>query len=353
MAEEINQSADVAYSAQMEVQKLLAETRAIATNTLQLPSAATSSLSKIDFETKAEERVYIPAFEAHFEEENEISPSIYGEGEEEVPYFFQTVEVKETSDTNHEIETSLAETTEPILPVAEKEYKDIMEIEAEADLIADALLAPPPSLRSKLVDTEAVVDNVEDTERGQRVNGNSPSLESAVSDLVGSFDSKDDELKWLEDKRESIRRQAEAIRSSFKSTSSGDNLDQDVSNAYKLAEEALANASMNGSMHSAEGSSAVLEVEEEMSKTPTPPDSPPPLDFVMEHANANSEVEEVSASKQQAKPPAVGPVRSSPLARVLAVEYGVRIEDIFPGTGLKGRVVADDVRKYVAELTTV
>jgi len=353
MAEEINQSADVAYSAQMEVQKLLAETRAIATNTLQLPSAATSSLSKIDFETKAEEKVYIPAFQAHFEEENEMSPSVTVEREEAVPYFFQTVEVEDTSDSNNEIETSLAESTEPILPVAEKEHKDFMEIEAEADLIADALLAPPPSLRSKLVDTKAVVDNVEDIERGQRVNGNSPSLESAVTDLVGNSDSKEDERKWLEEKRESIRRQAEAIRSSFKSTSSGGNLDQDVSNAYKLAEEALANASMNGLMHSVEGSSAVSEVEEEMSKTPTPPDSPPPLALVMEHANAKSEVEEVAAPKQHAKSAAMGPVRSSPLARVLAVEYGVRIEDIFPGTGLKGRVVADDVRKYVAELTNV
>ncbi|KAL7470751.1 hypothetical protein ACHAXS_011010 [Conticribra weissflogii] len=347
MAEEINQSADVAYSAQMEVQKLLAETRAIATNTLQLPSSTTSSLPKIDFETEVEEKVYVPAFETQFERENEMPSAAIVEREEEIPYFFQTAEVEETLVANSELETSLDERIEAIVPEAENEYTEFIEIESEADLIADALLAPPPSLRSKSVAAEGVVGIIEDSAMGEHVNGNSPSLES-----VDKSDSKEDERKWLEEKRESIRQQAEAIRSSFKSSSSGGNLDQDVSNAYKLAEEALANASMNGSMHSDEESTAILEVEGDVSKIPTPPDSPPPLDLVMESANAEPEVED-AASKQRAKPVEKGPVRSSPLARVLAVEYGVRIEDIFPGTGMKGRVVADDVRKYVAELTTV
>jgi len=34
------------------------------------------------------------------------------------------------------------------------------------------------------------------------------------------------------------------------------------------------------------------------------------------------------------------------LARVLCSDFGVELADVYPGTGLNGRIIAEDVRNY-------
>jgi len=62
---------------------------------------------------------------------------------------------------------------------------------------------------------------------------------------------------------------------------------------------------------------------------PSPPSSEPPVEAL---SSAQNTIE--------------GPIRSSPLARLLCSELGVELADVYPGSGLKGRIIADDVRNY-------
>ena len=72
---------------------------------------------------------------------------------------------------------------------------------------------------------------------------------------------------------------------------------------------------------------------------PTPPRIPvPPLQIVTDA------VESTKKSIRKKSPDE--PIRSSPLARLLCQELNVELADCYPGSGLKGRVLADDVRNY-------
>jgi len=62
---------------------------------------------------------------------------------------------------------------------------------------------------------------------------------------------------------------------------------------------------------------------------PSPPSSEPPVEAL---CSAQNTIE--------------GPIRSSPLARLLCSELGVELADVYPGSGLKGRIIADDVKNY-------
>ena len=491
MAAEINQSAEYAFSAQMEVQKLLAEMKAIASPTFQLPSASMSSLTAFDMESTVEEKEYLPAFAEQIQEREErlYWPSdleVNGGSETELPYTFQEEEGEEemlslssimetvNEDKDDEAELSLPEEEEYFIPDEVE-----MEMEDDTDFIAEALLAPPPSLRpipdveevvvehietemladdqttqphqaelehmdaSPIPDAEEVVakevvpefllanDNDETTqthlaEVDHLVASPIPDAEELIAEPieiemllendhdqtaqphqaeldhldVSQQTKEEEERKLLEEKRDAIRQQAQAIRSSFKSSSSSssssssESLDEDVSNAFKLAEEALASAALDEEVSHAskfaEEALASAALEEEVSHalkfaeealasadmhdltkgvevtnnipmvtqeqsfaSPAPPESPPPLALVMEGIEVEAPINPQPEIKVTMPKENLGPVRSSPLARVLAGELGVKIEDVFPGSGLKGRVVADDVREYAATMTNV
>ena len=99
--------------------------------------------------------------------------------------------------------------------------------------------------------------------------------------------------------------------------------------------------------------------------TVTPP-SPAVEDRI--RSDTASQVEETAKSNIKPSPPAAEPpvevlrsvettvkpkkivpdepIRSSPLARLLCSDLGVELADCYPGTGLNGRVIAEDVRNY-------
>ena len=276
MAEEINASANVAVSAQMEVQKLLEETREIQQR-LELPSAEESTLVELKMaaeeqkvplnlvsEESAEKLEEIPMPMFAVEQVDTIEPDIVIDDNEqfEVPVLQVNVDSKQN----------------PFQAIADEIVEEVdhpMEIDNDdANLIADALLATPPSMRNK------------------------------PSDSLNESD------------------------------------------ALKLAQEALASVSE-------------LQIAED-GMDPVPPSPPavePPIDLVRNSidsetgASAEKQPIKVDTADQTTKPD--GPIRSSPLARLLCSELGVDLADVYPGSGLKGRVVADDVRRYAAAMQEV
>ena len=70
--------------------------------------------------------------------------------------------------------------------------------------------------------------------------------------------------------------------------------------------------------------------------TPAPPTEEPPAEGPPKVKN--------TPKPQKVIPD--GPIKSSPLARLLCMELDVELADVYPGSGLKGRVIADDVRNY-------
>lgn len=70
---------------------------------------------------------------------------------------------------------------------------------------------------------------------------------------------------------------------------------------------------------------------------PSPPLSEPSVQVLNSVAKSIEEPKKVIPD---------GPIRSSPLARLLCSDLGVELSDVYPGTGLNGRVIADDVRNY-------
>ncbi|KAL3778816.1 hypothetical protein HJC23_009849 [Cyclotella cryptica] len=284
LAEEINDSANAALSAQAEVQLLLEETRALQQK-LELPSSDMSSLREFTIESLVEEKVPVSGALAQ-KEEAEVSIRL--------PTFAIEsnavgVRKSETNSYEHEFNGAMEDVStdfhfvngankEPAIEVISHDYGEeevdySLEMDHDdADLIADALLATPPSMRS--------------------------------------------------DESDSLN----------------------ASDALRLAQEALASASESITVNN-----------EENFRTPVPPSEEPSIDHIREGIEIDASVGELSVATidighKQAKSEHTGPIRSSPLARLLCTELGVDLKDVYPGTGLKGRVVADDVRKYAAAM---
>ena len=276
MAEEINASADVAVSAQMEVQKLLEETMAMQQR-FELPSAEESSLAQFEL-LEEPEKVPVPLIAEDTAKKEETL---------NLPTFAvsQTASNQDTMLLDYELDVTTVSSLQEHEKVNEEARKnpyetiadgivdivaDAMEAEDAVDdtnLIADALLAAPPSMRHK----------------------------------------------------------------------STNNLNE--SDALKLAQEALASISETAP-------SSTFNDDEFI--TPAPPEIEPSMHLVKEsfQIETTSTKDKLLAAD---KPKPEGPIRSSPLARLLCSELGVNLEDIYPGTGLKGRVIADDVREYAKQ----
>ncbi|KAL7484249.1 hypothetical protein ACHAW6_009895 [Cyclotella cf. meneghiniana] len=286
LAEEINESASVALNAREEVQRLLEETRALQQK-LELPSSDMISLAEFKLDSLVEEKVAVSAGLSQNDEKEEslrlpmfaIESNAAGD-----------VSKSETNSHEYEVDTALnaVSTNFHFVNGANKkqyseasayddtanEFEDLLEVgHDDADLIADALLAAPPSMR----------------------------------------------------------------------TDSNNTLN--ASDALRLAREALVSASKSIAANS-----------EESFIIPVPPSVEPSIDHIREGIEIQDSLIELSTAitdidHKEATAEHNGPIRSSPLARLLCTELGVDLSDVYPGTGLKGRVVADDVRKYAAAMS--
>lgn len=286
LAEEINESASVALNAREEVQRLLEETRALQQK-LELPSSDMISLAEFKLDSLVEEKVAVS---------NALSQNDETEEPLRLPMFAiesnaaGDVSKSETNSHEYELDTALnaVSTNFHFVNGANKkqyseasayddtanEFEDLLEVgHDDADLIADALLAAPPSMR----------------------------------------------------------------------TDSNNTLN--ASDALRLAREALVSASKSIAANS-----------EESFIIPVPPSVEPSIDHIREGIEIQDSLIELSTAitdidHKEATAEHNGPIRSSPLARLLCTELGVDLSDVYPGTGLKGRVVADDVRKYAAAMS--
>jgi hypothetical protein len=276
MAEDIQRSAMEAKNAEMEVQRLLEETRAIERR-WELPSAQESSL--VEFQL--------------IEEEEKVSMTIVPEEVVEktealsIPIFAIAQDVSnEMNILDNELDTSLDEVLSDYEHVKSDNKRSSFQAIAEdiingvgnintitidhddTNLIADALLATPPTIREK--------------------------HDSSLNEL----------------------------------------------DALKLAQEALASASENAIVDS-------QTVDEVAFVSPVPPSTEPPIDVVK--SSMEIETSEIQQPITIDMNHSTGYIRSSPLARLLCIELGVDLADV-QGTGLKGRVIADDVKKYAAAM---
>lgn len=280
MAEEINASANAAVSAQMEVQKLLEETREIQRR-LALPSSGESTLTEFNLNVM-EEEVKVPVTlisETATEKTNTIPVPLFAVAQVDAVDPEMSMNNKSISapvdiaysgqvQVNGDIEKN---SFQVIADTIVEEVDHLLEIDHDdTNVIADALLAAPPSIRNK----------------------------------------------------------------------SSESLNE--SDALELAQKAFASAS----------ETSALESQSEAYVIPEPPVAEPLIDLVKESIEIEALADEQPiknvASDKTTKPDS--PIRSSPLARLLCTELGVDLADVYPGSGLKGRVVADDVRQFAAAM---
>jgi hypothetical protein len=260
----------------MEVQRLLEETRAIERR-WELPSAQESSL--VEFQLiEEEEKVPMTIVPEEVVEKTEALS---------IPIFAIAQDVSnEMNILDNELDTSLDEVLSDyehvnsdikrssFQAIAEDIINGVGNINTitidhdDTNLIADALLATPPSIREK--------------------------HDSSLNEL----------------------------------------------DALKLAQEALASASETAIVDS-------QTVDEVAFVSPVPPSTEPPIDVVK--SSMEIETSEIQQPITIDMNHSTGYIRSSPLARLLCIELGVDLADV-QGTGLKGRVIADDVKKYAAAM---
>jgi len=309
--------------------------------------------SEPSYEAETEEGEYSePSYEAETEEGEYSEPSYEAEteeGEYSEPSYEAETEEGEYSEVSYEGEYSEisyeGETEEPESSdgstniIGMKDVVDLIEYDTAA--IADAFSFDSDE-EVEQTDFALTVDHAE-------ANTPMPSYETEMEecdvDEVEECESSDGATYGMESVVDLIEYDAAAIADALldplppspplADPTPVSRVEEDVLNALKLAEEAFLSFSS--------------EAEEATFIPPAPPIAPPPLELVMEGIEVEVEAKkprppEIKIQTVTKAAPAKS-VRASPLARILAIELGVRIEEV-AGTGMKGRVVADDVRAY-------
>ncbi len=277
MADEINNSKTFAVSAQLEVEKLLEETRAIQQKMQQLPGETLDALNiqkaalAVEEVAPVKEKVLVTA------------------GGKEI----KVIE-KVTEAAGDHKEKNLPNTILDGFGV----YSDIFELEGGEEeekewsvpIPVDLTAGTKVKVKSSLKADKELVDNANTPGNGTEM-GSKNELPSFSNDEA----------------RAEIKQRAEKFRAKIKSLES--RIQDEVSD------------------------------EEPATLEPTPPRLPvPPLQVVTDVVESTKKpIREKSLDE---------PIRSSPLARLLCQELNVELADCYPGSGLKGRVLADDVRNY-------
>ena len=425
MAEEINkeisESKSLAEAAQMEVQNLLDEMRAMQEQLQQIPDALNierAALAIVEEEAPvvkatAQEKVLVAAggakekVSAGGRNEDSAIPSGIVEGFGVYDDVFEMEEEVEGEEMEWSVPLAANHDDEITKAAIAKESKESTQNKDTADtvkddgveLVADALQTNAtdrdeqiaPALKAEDVVVESVADALQSNfaDRDDQI---APALkaEDVVVELVAdaiktnvadrveqmapstneSTKASRKQVENLRESTESIRKQAEDFRARIKQMEARISSDTagskqaeakvtpdpkpsppappaiDVLSPSSTAKQAATKVTSDPKP-SPPAPSAIedriqpdtTKQEEEVPKPdpkPSPPASEPP-------------VKVPSSVKTTTKPKKVipdGPIRSSPLARVLCSDFGVELADVYPGTGLNGRIIAEDVRSY-------
>jgi hypothetical protein len=296
MAEEINneisESKSFAEAAQMEVEKILEETRAIQQKLQQIPDALNIEKAALAIE------VEVPVKAAPLQEKVLVTA-----GGKEIP-------VKE------KVVTAGGNKEESTIPIGVMEgfgvYDDVFEMEAveeEEKEWSVPVVGHDDEIKIN-VEADESEESTQDIDTTDKVEEND-GIELVANDLPTNDTDRDERLSpsSVEESREAIRQQAEDFRARIKSMEA------------RLSSDAT-----------------TKQVEEKVTPDPkpSPPASEPPVEVLSSAIN----------TIEQKRVVPDGPIRSSPLARLLCSELGVELADVYPGSGLKGRIIADDVRNY-------
>ena len=282
MADEINNAKTFAESAQLEVEKLLEETRAIQQKMQQLPGETLDALNiqKAALAVEEEvapvkEKVLVTAGGKEIKVLEKVTEAGGGHKEKNLPNtildgfgVYDDIFEMEGGEEEEEKEWSV-----PLTAGTEVKVKSSLKTDKESE-----------------EQTETVVDNANTPDNGTEMGAKNelPSVSNHEA-------------------RAEIKQKAETFRAKIKSLES------------RIKEE--------------------VDDKEPVTLPPTPPRIPaPPLQVVTDA------VESTKKSIRKKSPDE--PIRSSPLARLLCQELNVELADCYPGSGLKGRVLADDVRNY-------
>ena len=280
MADEINNAKTFAESAQLEVEKLLEETRAIQQKMQQLPGETLDALNiqkaalAVEEVVPVKEKVLVTAGGKEIKVVEKVTDAGGGHEEKNLPNTI--LDGFGVYDDIFEMEGGEEEEKEWSVPMTAGN-----EVKGKSSLKAD---------KEFKEQKETVVDNANVPDNGTEI-GAKNELPSISTDEA----------------RAEIKQRAEKFRAKIKSLES--RIQDEVSEKEKVTLE------------------------------PKPPRIPaPPLQVVTDVAE--------SAKKPIRKKSPDEPIRSSPLARLLCQELNVELAECYPGSGLKGRVLADDVRNY-------
>jgi pyruvate/2-oxoglutarate dehydrogenase complex dihydrolipoamide acyltransferase (E2) component len=332
MAEEINMKTEVALSAAEEVERLLQETIEVA-RVLELPCGGEGSLSEFKLEEKdmvavevEREEAALPRFAvAHMKSE--------------------TKQIGDELDTANNVQVNgRAEREEALLPrfavadaniLTEESVKVNGSMEREESITLPKFAVTYASSETNEINYESEVDSISDA--NNYVNGAKQHYYEEIADDIISHGI--DEIDH--DDPEVIADALLAEPPSARVEAESNELDE-VEDALRLAQEALAFASESTQNSQIE--------EEETFMSPIPPSIEPPINLIKEGMKIEAKEEQTIRIDTKSRHAKTEEIRSSPLARLLCTELGVNLSDV-PGTGLKGRVVADDVRKFAAAMS--
>jgi len=421
MAEEINkeisESKSLAEAAQMEVQNLLDEMRAMQEQLQQIPDALNierAALAIVEEEAPTvkaatQEKVLVAAggakekVSAGGRNEDSAIPSGIVEG---FGVYDDVFEMEEVEGEEMEWSVPLAANHDDGITKAAiaKESKESTQNKDTADavkddgveLVADALQTNAtdrdeqiaPALKAEDVVVESVADALQSNvaDRDDQI---APALkaEDVVVELVAdaiktnvadrveqiapsSDDSTKASRKKVEESTEAIRKQAEDFRARIKQMEariSSDTAGSKQAEA-KVTPDPKPSPPAPPAIDVLSPSSTAKQAATKF--TPDPKPSPPAPSAIEDRIQPDTTKQEEEVPKPDPKPsppasePPVkvpssvktttkpkkvipdGPIRSSPLARVLCSDFGVELADVYPGTGLNGRIIADDVRNY-------
>ena len=395
MAEEINkeisESKSLAEAAQMEVQNLLDEMRAMQEQLQQIPDALNierAALAIVEEEAPTvkaatQEKVLVAAggakekVSAGGRNEDSAIPSgiVEGFGVYDDVFEMEEVEGEEMEwsvplAANHDDEiTKGATAKETNESTQNKDTADAVKVDG-VELVADALQTNAtdrdeqiaPALKAEDVVVELVTDAIK-TNVADRVEQMAPSTNESTK-------ASRKQVENLRESTESIRKQAEDFRARIKQMEARISSDTagskqaeakvtpdpkpsppappaiDVLSPSSTARQAETKVTSDPKLSTPSPSAIEDRIQPDTTKQaeevvkpdpkPSPPASEPP-------------VKVPSSVKTTTKPKKVipdRPIRSSPLARVLCSDFGVELADVYPGTGLNGRIIAEDVRNY-------
>lgn len=382
---EINESKNFAEAAQLEVQNLLEEMRAMQEKVQQIPDAlniekAALAIEKEEPTVKAavQEKVLVTAggskekVTAGGRNDESTIPIGVVEGFGVYDDVFEMEEVEEEEKewsvpvVNHDDEVSKsAKADESKESTKNKDTSDNVVKSGAVELGTDALKtneankvetsskaeeSKESSKKSDTADTlkkEAAELKTIDADRVETSATAEDSKESKQKkDTVAAKEksAKKDAAELAADaleSTESIRKQAEDFRARIKQMEariSSDTAKSEEAKVAKVASDPKPSPATPPIKDLVRSDTAKQAKEATLpDTTPSPPVSEPPVKVLNSVAKTIEEPKKVIPD---------GPIRSSPLARLLCSDLGVELSDVYPGTGLNGRVIADDVRNY-------